>query len=149
MLLGNMKMIHGCYIEQMRTLPSLTLCHLMGSAPNHHPNDQRWHTVLAVFGNKPQRNFNENTKVFFSRKCTWFFFCNIHPGLDVKKRYFSVAGLPPEKLVEAHGTFATATCIKCREPYNGEDIKVIHQRNYTRLISHARQSNEWILLDGG
>lgn len=28
-----------------------------------------------------------------------------------------IAGLPPEKLVEAHGTFHTGRCLKCRAPY--------------------------------
>ncbi|XP_041367868.1 uncharacterized protein LOC121382349 [Gigantopelta aegis] len=34
-----------------------------------------------------------------------------------------LAGIPPSKLVEAHGTFATATCVSCGQRYNGEDIK--------------------------
>lgn len=36
----------------------------------------------------------------------------------------SVAGLPAEKLVEAHGSFSTATCTLCKQKYDGEDIKV-------------------------
>lgn len=28
-----------------------------------------------------------------------------------------IAGLPSEKLVEAHGTFHTGRCLKCRAPY--------------------------------
>lgn len=34
-----------------------------------------------------------------------------------------LAGIPPEKLVEAHGTFATATCTVCRRKYDGEEIR--------------------------
>ncbi|XP_064635351.1 NAD-dependent protein deacetylase sirtuin-3-like isoform X2 [Lineus longissimus] len=34
-----------------------------------------------------------------------------------------LAGIPPSKLVEAHGTFATATCTGCRKTYPGEEIK--------------------------
>ncbi|XP_074854080.1 NAD-dependent protein deacetylase sirtuin-3, mitochondrial isoform X2 [Carettochelys insculpta] len=34
-----------------------------------------------------------------------------------------VAGIPPDKLVEAHGTFATATCTVCRRSYPGEDFR--------------------------
>ncbi|XP_048241850.1 NAD-dependent deacetylase sir2A-like isoform X2 [Haliotis rufescens] len=34
-----------------------------------------------------------------------------------------LAGIPPTKLVEAHGTFATATCIICSQKYKGDDIK--------------------------
>ncbi|KAK6294059.1 hypothetical protein J4Q44_G00348890 [Coregonus suidteri] len=34
-----------------------------------------------------------------------------------------LAGIPPEKLVEAHGTFATATCTVCRRDYQGEELR--------------------------
>ncbi|XP_077476863.1 NAD-dependent protein deacetylase sirtuin-3, mitochondrial isoform X1 [Stigmatopora argus] len=34
-----------------------------------------------------------------------------------------LAGIPPEMLVEAHGTFATATCTVCRRKYTGEDLR--------------------------
>ncbi|XP_051477868.1 NAD-dependent protein deacetylase sirtuin-3, mitochondrial isoform X2 [Apus apus] len=34
-----------------------------------------------------------------------------------------VAGIPPDKLVEAHGTFATATCTVCRRNFPGEDFR--------------------------
>jgi len=37
-----------------------------------------------------------------------------------------VAGMPEDMLVEAHGTFATATCQTCYKSYKGEDIKVSH-----------------------
>ncbi|XP_061671778.1 NAD-dependent protein deacetylase sirtuin-3, mitochondrial isoform X3 [Syngnathoides biaculeatus] len=33
-----------------------------------------------------------------------------------------LAGIPPEMLVEAHGTFATATCTVCQSKYKGEDL---------------------------
>lgn len=36
----------------------------------------------------------------------------------------SVAGIPPEMLVEAHGTFATATCTVCRRKYEGDELRV-------------------------
>ncbi|XP_076179616.1 sirtuin 2 isoform X2 [Ptiloglossa arizonensis] len=35
-----------------------------------------------------------------------------------------MAGLPPEKLVEAHGTFHTGRCLKCRAPYTFPWMKV-------------------------
>ncbi|KAG2462762.1 SIR3 deacetylase, partial [Polypterus senegalus] len=35
-----------------------------------------------------------------------------------------LAGVPPDKLVEAHGTFASATCTTCQKSYAGEDLKV-------------------------
>ncbi|KAH9489220.1 NAD-dependent protein deacetylase sirtuin-3, mitochondrial [Bulinus truncatus] len=34
-----------------------------------------------------------------------------------------LAGVPPDKLVEAHGTFSTATCVVCHEKYRGSEIK--------------------------
>lgn len=34
-----------------------------------------------------------------------------------------LAGIPPEMLVEAHGTFATATCTVCRRTYEGEELR--------------------------
>uniref|UniRef100_A0A1A8QF81 Sirtuin (Silent mating type information regulation 2 homolog) 3 n=1 Tax=Nothobranchius rachovii TaxID=451742 RepID=A0A1A8QF81_9TELE len=34
-----------------------------------------------------------------------------------------LAGIPPERLVEAHGTFATATCTTCRLKYDSEDLR--------------------------
>lgn len=37
---------------------------------------------------------------------------------------FAVAGLPPEKLVEAHGTFSWATCTICGSKKEGSEVKV-------------------------
>ena len=34
-----------------------------------------------------------------------------------------MAGLPAEKLVEAHGTFFTAHCLNCRKEYDLEFVK--------------------------
>ncbi|KAJ7419903.1 NAD-dependent protein deacetylase sirtuin-3, mitochondrial [Pitangus sulphuratus] len=34
-----------------------------------------------------------------------------------------LAGIPPDKLVEAHGTFATATCTVCKRNFPGEDFR--------------------------
>nr|XP_020475563.1 NAD-dependent protein deacetylase sirtuin-3, mitochondrial isoform X2 [Monopterus albus] len=34
-----------------------------------------------------------------------------------------LAGIPPEILVEAHGTFATATCTVCLRKYEGKDLR--------------------------
>ena len=35
-----------------------------------------------------------------------------------------MAGLPPEKLVEAHGTFASATCTICGSKKPDSEVKV-------------------------
>lgn len=37
---------------------------------------------------------------------------------------FVVAGIPPSKLVEAHGTFATAQCLKCEKSIPARMVKV-------------------------
>ncbi|XP_066503550.1 NAD-dependent protein deacetylase sirtuin-3, mitochondrial isoform X2 [Hoplias malabaricus] len=34
-----------------------------------------------------------------------------------------LAGIPPKLLVEAHGTFSTATCTVCRADYKGEELR--------------------------
>lgn len=34
-----------------------------------------------------------------------------------------LAGINEEKLVEAHGTFSTATCLRCGSKYSGEEVK--------------------------
>ncbi|XP_062868640.1 NAD-dependent protein deacetylase sirtuin-3, mitochondrial [Trichomycterus rosablanca] len=34
-----------------------------------------------------------------------------------------MAGIPAKMLVEAHGTFATATCTVCRRDYKGEELR--------------------------
>ena len=46
--------------------------------------------------------------------CCWVFAC------------IQVAGIPPERLVEAHGTFSTATCTVCRRTYEGQELRVSH-----------------------
>jgi NAD-dependent histone deacetylase SIR2 len=33
------------------------------------------------------------------------------------------AGIPQDKIVEAHGSFATQRCISCKSPFDGEEIK--------------------------
>ncbi len=42
---------------------------------------------------------------------------------------YQVAGIPPDMLVEAHGTFATATCTVCRRKYEGEELRVSYDPN--------------------
>ncbi|EGO24122.1 hypothetical protein SERLADRAFT_370958 [Serpula lacrymans var. lacrymans S7.9] len=33
------------------------------------------------------------------------------------------AGVPPEKIIEAHGSYATQTCIDCKKPYDSAKMK--------------------------
>ncbi len=42
-----------------------------------------------------------------------------------------MAGIPPDKIVEAHGTFMTATCQRCRQKYECEEI---HQQIFDDQI---------------
>ena len=44
---------------------------------------------------------------------------------NVSMCIFIVAGVPAEKMVEAHGTFATATCTVCHHKMEGSEIKVM------------------------
>ncbi|XP_047218278.1 NAD-dependent protein deacetylase sirtuin-3, mitochondrial isoform X3 [Girardinichthys multiradiatus] len=52
-----------------------------------------------------------------------FFHRNPNPFFALAKELYPVAGVPPEMLVEAHGTFATATCTLCLQKYDGEDLR--------------------------
>ncbi|XP_014380017.1 NAD-dependent protein deacetylase sirtuin-3, mitochondrial isoform X2 [Alligator sinensis] len=52
-----------------------------------------------------------------------YFFHNPKPFFTLAKELYPVAGIPPNSLVEAHGTFATATCTVCRRTYPGEDFR--------------------------
>lgn len=45
-----------------------------------------------------------------------------------------VAEVPAGKLVEAHGTFSTASCIRCQKSYDGEQIKVQCQEMSTHEL---------------
>ena len=45
-------------------------------------------------------------------ECQWYVFIQL------------VAEVPAGKLVEAHGTFSTASCTRCQKSYDGEQIKV-------------------------
>ncbi len=58
----------------------------------------------------------------------FFFFQNI----DSLER---VAGLPADKLVEAHGTFFTAHCLDCRKEYDLEFIKGYITEEKTQFIN--------------
>ena len=46
--------------------------------------------------------------------------------------YFAVAGVSSGKLVEAHGSFSTASCINCKTKQDPEQVKV---RMYLPLMT--------------
>uniref|UniRef100_A0A3Q0RZX5 NAD-dependent protein deacetylase n=1 Tax=Amphilophus citrinellus TaxID=61819 RepID=A0A3Q0RZX5_AMPCI len=61
---------------------------------------------------------------------THYFVCLLHKKGQLLRMYTQnidglerLAGIPPEMLVEAHGTFATATCTVCLRKYDGEDLR--------------------------
>lgn len=62
------------------------------------------------------------------KEVTIFLFCdNLEQWKQqhILNSYFHlVAGIPEEKLVEAHGTFSTATCVRCYKKHKGDIIKV-------------------------
>ncbi|KAM7405688.1 hypothetical protein PAMP_000116 [Pampus punctatissimus] len=55
-----------------------------------------------------------------------------------------LAGIPPEMLVEAHGTFATATCTVCRRKYDGKDLRV---EPFASLSGAVRSSVPRLLIN--
>jgi NAD-dependent SIR2 family protein deacetylase len=48
----------------------------------------------------------------------------------------TVSGIPDEKLVEAHGSFATASCHLCYTPFPAQEAKVNQDK---RSPAHAKQ----------
>jgi NAD+-dependent protein deacetylase SIR2 len=47
-----------------------------------------------------------------------------------------LAGVPADTIVEAHGSFATQSCIDCQEPYDAEDMKrCIELKEIARCLS--------------
>uniref|UniRef100_A0A2K6FJQ5 Sirtuin 3 n=1 Tax=Propithecus coquereli TaxID=379532 RepID=A0A2K6FJQ5_PROCO len=55
-----------------------------------------------------------------------------------------VSGIPASKLVEAHGTFASATCTVCRRPFPGEDFWV---EPFASLSEAVRSSVPRLLIN--
>ncbi|KAI2557778.1 NAD-dependent protein deacetylase sirtuin-3, mitochondrial isoform e [Homo sapiens] len=55
-----------------------------------------------------------------------------------------VSGIPASKLVEAHGTFASATCTVCQRPFPGEDIRV---EPFASLTEAVRSSVPRLLIN--
>lgn len=39
----------------------------------------------------------------------------------------TISGISPQKLVEAHGTFSKATCVRCATTYTGEDLEIVKE----------------------
>ncbi|XP_078271573.1 NAD-dependent protein deacetylase sirtuin-3, mitochondrial-like isoform X2 [Rhinoraja longicauda] len=47
------------------------------------------------------------------------------------------AGIPPERLVEAHGSFATATCTACRQSYGWDQLRDDVLQGRVPLCAHC------------
>ncbi|XP_065184717.1 NAD-dependent protein deacetylase sirtuin-2-like [Sycon ciliatum] len=50
-----------------------------------------------------------------------------------------LAGVPPEKLVEAHGTFSTASCTSCRRSQDPEAVRRTIMANGVPRCTHCRR----------
>ena len=59
---------------------------------------------------------------------------------------FSAAGIPESKLVEAHGSFAKATCRKCKANYDGKEILVSMFRCLFLSPEYMFTSQTWSVL---
>ena len=53
-----------------------------------------------------------------------------------------MAEVPAGKLVEAHGTFSTASCIRCHKSYDGEQIKV----QFQEMSTHKQQIKRYLKI---
>ncbi|XP_019618502.1 PREDICTED: NAD-dependent protein deacetylase sirtuin-3-like [Branchiostoma belcheri] len=49
-----------------------------------------------------------------------------------------MSGIPEAKLVEAHGTFATASCVRCNARYSGKHIKAAIMRGETPKCTNSK-----------
>ena len=54
-----------------------------------------------------------------------------------------MAGLPEEKLVEAHGSFHSAHCVNCRKEYAHEWVKGI-KLNYNQSLLYSFMHSTYI-----
>lgn len=65
----------------------------------------------------------------------------VHPGRlwlsPLPPRCIPAAGIPPDRLVEAHGTFATATCTVCQRNFPGEDFRVSGPSRASAQLTHG------------
>ncbi|XP_061520655.1 NAD-dependent protein deacetylase sirtuin-3, mitochondrial isoform X3 [Phycodurus eques] len=88
---------------------------------------------IAFFHHNPKPFFTLAKELYpgnFQPNLTHYFVRLLHKK-DLLLRMYTqnidglerLAGIPPEMLVEAHGTFATATCTVCRSKYKGEDLR--------------------------
>ena len=110
-----------------------------GRAILHRPPPARVHAE--------HRRAGEMCVTFFGCSCLSVTLLN-YELLSVLVCLCVVAGIPPDMLVEAHGTFATATCTVCLRKYEGEQLRVswILQFNTTHneLYLYSPESKRFI-----
>ncbi|KAM9860401.1 NAD-dependent protein deacetylase sirtuin-3, mitochondrial [Aulostomus maculatus] len=88
---------------------------------------------IGFFHHKPEPFFALAKELYpgnYRPNLTHYFVRLLHEKAQLLRMYTQnidglerLAGIPPEMLVEAHGTFATATCTVCRRNYEGEDLR--------------------------
>lgn len=88
---------------------------------------------ISYFVSHPQAFYTLASHLYpgnFQPTLTHCFFALLHRK-GILRRCFtqnidtleSIAGLPAEKIVEAHGSFGTATCLSCKSKYSADDIR--------------------------
>ena len=61
--------------------------------------------------------------------------------------WISASGIPASKLVEAHGSLASATCTICRRPYPGEDFWVsCHREFFPSALLTGSNPKKWYCI---
>lgn len=58
---------------------------------------------------------------------------------------FLVCGIPEDKLVEAHGSFATASCHLCYTPFPADEAKVMRKRRLTLTALHYHNDHLYFM----
>lgn len=88
---------------------------------------------ITYFQNRPEAFFTLAKELFpgnFAPTLTHYFLTLLHEK-GLLKRLFTqnvdtlerIAGLPDDKIVEAHGSFASAHCLNCRQEFGAEDLR--------------------------
>lgn len=89
---------------------------------------------LSYFYQRPEAFFTLAKELYpgnYLPTATHYFFVLLHRK-GILRRLFSqnvdtlerLAGLPDQAIVEAHGSFATAHCLKCRQAFEAEELRL-------------------------
>lgn len=107
---------------------------------NYQPNLTHYFVRLLHEKGQLLRMYTQNIDGLERR--AFLYFWNYYTSLRLYSHFkfvclYQVAGIPPEFLVEAHGTFATATCTVCLRKYEGEDLRVSYNPD-TQLCTFSQ-----------